>query len=149
MTTEVARLAYTAGLLDGEGSIHAAATSSGFPALIITVQMCDPTVISWLKDTFGGYVYSVRRRNPPTLPQGTKPKSYRPQFMWRLNAGRAADFLQAVMPYLIVKRTQAVLALDLRKLAGRRGVRVSIERRMEGQRIGRTISLLNRTGSAG
>lgn len=139
--------AYAAGIIDGEGSIHTQQKNQQTPTVSVSVQMTDIRVINHLHAVFGGGVYAVRRLKPTTLPQGGFVKNARPQYIWRLSARTTTKFLNGIMPYLIVKRTQAELALALRALIGRRGLRVPLEKQVAASELRHRISVINRTGT--
>lgn len=150
MTDDSTKIAYAAGLLDGEGSILTALRIKRWtPQLIVAIQMCDERVLVWMAENFGGGVYVVRRKQPPTLPNGAKPVVWRQQYQWKLLCGKAGEFLKLVQPYLIVKRQQCERALALRALTGKRSQRITPERHVAVLELARQISSLNRTGTAG
>ena len=96
---------YLAGFLDGEGSIGT--THSGKSRLVtgrVTIANTNHELLHLLKAQFGGSV-SVRKA-------GSKP-GWRPfgSVTW---TGRKAQYiLERVLPYLILKREQAELCLQL------------------------------------
>lgn len=93
-------LAYLAGLFDGEGCLTRA---NGRP--VIQIGMTDRDVIEYLT-SLGG---TMREEHPP----GNR----RPLYRWRLLARREViEFLDAVLPYLRVKRDDAsARLLELRE----------------------------------
>jgi len=110
MTPET--LAYTAGLIDGEGNIGVQGIK---PAghhkrpnhyLVVRISMCDLPIIEWLHDTFGGFV--TTRTNHPSRQNNNR----RPQWAWAIYSSDAQIFLEQVLPYLQVKRRQAELAIE-------------------------------------
>lgn len=99
-------LAYTAGLIDGEGTIRHARNSYWQ----VRISMTDKEIIDWLSE-MGGTVN--REHRPPR----------KPIYVWQLNAqGQVLTFLQEVLPYmkLCAKRDRARAAIEelaLRRLA--------------------------------
>ena len=77
------------------------------------VRMTDGAIPIWLKQEYGG---SICFRQPK-LSQGVA--SRRPEWVWTIAAQLAEDFLNSILPFLLVKRRQADCALMLRKLQGR------------------------------
>lgn len=101
-------LAYTAGLIDGEGCIGV------YPVpcktnktgkryyLTLRIQMSDWESPLWLKDTFGGYY-----RAYPQMGYGT-----RTMYVWVVSAQRASKILEDILPYLKAKHRQAEMAIE-------------------------------------
>lgn len=106
-------LAYTAGILDGEGSICIAKVrakiergyKSPYHWLYIQVVNCDERLITWLKDTHGGSTLKIMR----------KCVRWHPVYRWQLQSREACRFLQLVTPYLLLKKKQAELAIDFQQ----------------------------------
>lgn len=101
-------LAYTAGIIDGEGCIsicqHKNKTKRGFSyALTVSVWSTDEWLVQWLKMHYGGSV--VPRKFEIQAKRRTIWK-------WSVYANKAKDFLQLILPYLYLKRPQAELAIS-------------------------------------
>jgi hypothetical protein len=70
--------------------------------LRITMVNTDPRLSAWLKATFGGCDYKeVERKN----------KNWSRQWAWYVQAAKAADCLRNCLPYFVMKRDQAEVAL--------------------------------------
>ena len=102
--------AYAAGIFDGEGyvGIDRGSPSSGKEKRInyclrVVISQKDGAIMYWLKNNFGGNVYSQRN--------GTKYSIYR----WRIHSEGAARFLEAVLPYVIIKKPQVEFALSFNR----------------------------------
>lgn len=108
-------LAYTAGLLDGEGSIVIAVskpteknklrTKSHW--LQVSITNTNREIIDWLLSTFGGHISD-----------GTKSISrnkQRPTWNWRITSRKARDFLMKILPYLKIKRMHAEIAIEFQE----------------------------------
>lgn len=117
---DIATLAYIAGLVDGEGCLHAAVQKRLAARNVtglrvdftkcVTVQMTDRSVIEWLAEVTG--VGTVTRHAPSKRRCGTKPI-----WNWRiLGAGPIVQFLRAIRPYLRVKAEQADMLIELCEL---------------------------------
>ena len=98
-------LAYTAGIVDGEGSIGIARHKSKSCKRGYTLELCvqvtssDEWLCTWLKFAFGSSIsHSVNNTGNP-------------MWHWILGARKAADFLKLILPYLKSKRPQAELAI--------------------------------------
>ena len=107
-------LAYTAGIIDGEGSIMI--TRGGSYRMRVQVGMVEEYIPKWLHFSFGGSL-QIRRME--------KPKRNIAQ--WTIANQLAAEFLKAILPYLKIKRGQAEIALEFqsqrRKSGGIKGKR--------------------------
>jgi hypothetical protein len=109
----IARIAYFAGIVDGEGTIHIVRQTTnrskpGRPPYItggFYVTNSDRTLLTWIQRNFGGNIGLARRK----VGANWKPV-YRIQFY-----GKSAErLIRMVQPYLIAKREQANLYLELR-----------------------------------
>lgn len=101
---------YIAGLIDGEGSIqidcgrHRGASRNGvYPGycLQLIIANTNTDVIQWLLVTLGGTSH-VTKYNPDR---------WKPQYFWRISGGSAQAIVRSTLPYLIIKRAQADIAL--------------------------------------
>lgn len=109
MFKKVAILAYIAGILDGEGCItiirqKRKSYKLGWQyQLRIIVSNADRWLCYFLKQEFGG---SVQECFSPT-----NTKMYR----WYLTSRKALNFLEAVLPYIHIKKSQAEVAIEFQK----------------------------------
>ena len=106
---------YVAGILDGEGSlsIHKAdSPGNNSYRLQIVIYGTSIKLMKWLLGNFGGTFYS-RDNNP----SGWTKTYSRPIHKWNIS-GRANKerFLLGIIPYLIIKREQAEVALEFVRL---------------------------------
>jgi len=116
--------AYFAGIMDGEGTITICRSEyvanrkaeGNRPArryktvgisLKISVKNTDMRLMKWLKSRFGGEYY---------LDTGKKPENWKDSYVWHYAAESKEDFLLAILPYLIIKREQALVALEYIRL---------------------------------
>ncbi len=97
MTMGKTKLAYTAGVVDGEGCIYIGKTNAKDPQsdrkyyhMEVTVGNTNEWLIQWLKFNFGGKTYVKH----PTL------KNSKVSFTWVLSSNKAAEFLKLILPYL-------------------------------------------------
>lgn len=94
-------IAYAAGLLDGEGSITLTNHLSSTFQVMVVITNTNLEALYWMKDHFGGRVYEGRTRAA----------------QWRLERREDQEwFLELLLPYLIVKKQQARIALAYRTL---------------------------------
>lgn len=116
-----AELAWAAGVLDGEGCIciygrpGRISKKSGFRALalIINVVNTDPRMPFKMKEIFGGNCnLTAERRNNPRR---------RPVMSWIITGRPAGVVLTKVLPYLVIKKEQAEVAIAYAGTIGRTG----------------------------
>lgn len=105
---------YTAGIFDGEGCVSIAKGKKGkkyskpnsfYHKLYVCVTNGSANLIKFLYQNYGGHIYSRVVRSP----------RHKPCYKWGLTQQEAEDFLKELLPYLIVKKEQAELALLLRE----------------------------------
>ncbi len=93
--------AYLAGIIDGEGSIAIYRFRDSYRPEI-SVFNTNVELKQWLKTRLGGYVNPPRQQNP----------RQKPAFKWRTTTLRQMkEICQRCLPYLIVKRPQALIIL--------------------------------------
>ena len=99
-------LAYIAGLIDGEGCISIVKKkdlihgSSNYD-LRVSVNMTSEYLIQYLHFAFGGF-WRERKKIE---------ERHKQQWMWAVSGPKASEFLLTILPYLIIKKPQAELAL--------------------------------------
>lgn len=97
-------LAYTAGLLDGEGCITG--TSNGTRhSLTVYISSSDMPILGWLQKTFGGG-YRCWNSNP----KGRRVEK------WIIPAASVTPFLKLMIPFLKIKRAQLYKAMSIRSM---------------------------------
>ena len=118
---------YLAGLLDGEGhiTIRRAKTrnkryrkdgsfgvSTGLHYVsVVAITNTSEVMMRWVKETFGGNYYPKSNN--------LKHLNWKPSFDWHVSNNKAMErLLLGVLPYLIVKKEQAKLALSNIRLGG-------------------------------
>lgn len=98
---------YTAGLFDGEGTFTISSLKRNeLPDYVfaeIYITNTNQEVMSWLKDNFGGSIRLSRRLG----------KNWKDCYKWFLPAKRRKEFITKILPYLIIKKNQAKLLLEL------------------------------------
>ncbi len=113
-STNILTIAYAAGLFDGEGCIslsksHGRNGLTPWYQLHVKVSMTDLSPLELLHDSFGG---SVCTMNAPSRKLTAKGNLKRVIYQWQLKQYEAGAFLEAVLPWLLVKSRQAQLALE-------------------------------------
>lgn len=103
-------LIYTAGIIDGEGSIVITKARRNHlkykcphHILMVTCANTYRPIIDWLSETFGASKTNrKRRRNHPY---------WKISYEWQITANKALVFLKMIYPYLRIKKVQATLAI--------------------------------------
>jgi hypothetical protein len=97
--------AYAAGFFDGEGNIVVIwqASKKGYMFQVRVTQKSRKPLV-WLQERWGGGIYLKQIINGV------------PCYSWNVGWGKARKFLDDVLPFLIVKRAQAELALKFAAL---------------------------------
>ena len=101
-------LAYFAGIIDGEGCICLRTSKSARKhifATMIQISNTDLRLLQWVQRRFGGMIHPHARH------RGNR----KPSFQWAALSDDIASILEAILPYMIVKREQAELMLAYRK----------------------------------
>ena len=106
-------LAYLAGIIDGEGCISIFARNRPghkYPdmCLRVAVNSTDEWLCQYIRFSFGGFMSQPKYR-----------ANCKPIWEWRLERGKARDFLELILPYLHLKRPQAELAIKFQNSKGR------------------------------
>ena len=113
-------LAYAAGIVDGEGCISIyrkpfrngpfkGSDSSNYHLTVVVTQK-DGKLVDWLYGNFGGSVSLLKKWERPDE------KCW--MHNWTLNYQKASEFLKDIMPFLVIKKKQAEIAI---KFQGRMG----------------------------
>lgn len=136
MNSEI--LAYTAGIVDGEGcvaiAVYITKDSRTNYRLVVDVANTYKVVIAWLHETFGGSISFTALNNR------------RPCWIWHIGGRKASLFLESIRPFLRVKALQADLAVEFQVgLIGRVGRhnRRTDEELAERESYKEAISMLN------
>lgn len=101
------RIAYLAGLFDGEGCVFISRKkSTGVNpsyGVSVSISNCHRGILELLRRAYGGYVKHYNETRP----------NQRDWFTWQLSGGKmAASFLTAIRPYSIIKAEEIDLALE-------------------------------------
>jgi hypothetical protein len=111
-------LAYVAGLIDGEGTIgfgRKAKEDIATYALRLRIGMSDENAIRWLQRTSG--FGSVTSRDLAKRRRQT-------HWVWSVFSNQAANVLREALPYLLVKKQQAEIAILFQKTKGQPLIRI-------------------------
>lgn len=109
-------LAYTAGIIDGEGcikiyKIDAKTINRPNNRYVLQVQVCMVTkpIVKWLKKKFGGYLYLDKINT-------YKHPNWQDRQRWLLQNWHCREFLELIFPYVKIKQKQIKLALKFLNL---------------------------------
>jgi len=139
-------LAYLAGFIDGEGTICIARgidsrKSHKRPYYIPHMKVCntDIEVMKWIHETFGGRWNNTRHQTD----------KWHTLYYVRWNIKKAEKVLDAVYPYLRIKKNQATVVLEMVRRMGThsfRGVPLSEHEREVRRMLYDLMARLNRKG---
>lgn len=130
--TDIAEMDWVrlAAYLDGEGYIGIASKDKGKHAhhLTVSVGNIDPRLTTWLLHTFGGTIRECKFK--------ARVKRF---WVWRVYGHQAAELLKQCLPYFIMKRDQAEVAIAFQGLIGSRckgvgGARIPLTSEAEDKR---------------
>lgn len=108
-------LSYVAGFFDGEGSV-CIAESHRKDRLVEYVLACGIgntyfPILVFLKKRFGGTLHL-------NLSGQKRKEHYKPFLQWYLSGNKAIKFLKTILPYLIVKKSQAEVGIAFQEFKG-------------------------------
>jgi len=109
----IAQLAYLAGILDGEGCFvigcYAFSKKTGVPHFHTTIQVTstDRILIEWLVDNFGGKLFTYTAKQMAS-------NCKRVPFRWTIFSDRVKHLCECTLPYLVIKKEQAQIMIDMR-----------------------------------
>jgi len=114
------KLAYTAGIFDGEGSILISVnrphpkreTINPQHYLTACLGNTNRPLIDWLKSEFGGHIVKGGNR------QAKRQQEY---WIWSISSCQARDFLTLIYPYLRIKKEQARLGIEFQNRRLKKG----------------------------
>ena len=107
-------LAYTAGIMDGEGCIYIYKEKNNIYEMRVSVGSTDEWLPMWLKLVYGG---TARLKRPAS-------DNWSALWEWCIRTKEAMLFLNLILPYLHLKRPQAEIAIRFesrKKRVGRAG----------------------------
>ena len=98
--------AYLAGIIDGEGSIcivRKFGPRSKNPSFLIriSVGMSCLQIIEFLQENFRGSIHKEKKK-----------LNRKQMYRWNIQGNKAANFLEAIRPFLIEKKEKAKIAME-------------------------------------
>lgn len=112
-------LSYLAGFFDGEGSISISRIKGKLGrndifVVLISISNTNPEILSYICKEFGGNFHQTKHQ----IKDGYKRKNI---YKWSASSKIAENFLSKILPYLILKKEQANMALEFQKTLKRKG----------------------------
>lgn len=99
-------ICYAAGFFDAEGCVRVSKyTQKNTFYVQLRITSTDINVLKWFKNRFGGSI--------GTQPPNKKVRKCRPCWWWVTCSRIACNFLKTVYPFLVIKKEQAALAMEL------------------------------------
>lgn len=145
---------YIAGFMDGEGTFtFLRRPAGGSYDIRVSAANCNTTVLTALKQQYGGGVYEKPRAQ----------EHWARAYQWNLNGKQAAAFIEDVLPHLVIKHAVAAKVLELaqveplhrgRPAGWKPGMSYTCvcpkctESRQNSERLAGEIKLLNARGSS-
>ena len=128
-----------AGVLDSDGSIWI--TRSTRKPHVYTLRLSVTNTASvlpeWFAETLGGNV----------LCEQPKHSAWRPAYRWHATGARAGEIAALLLPYLVVKRQQALIAIEFASTLTSGGVALPPAFRRVRERLYQQMLELNRRGT--
>ena len=126
---------YAAGFFDGEGCVNCASTRNNTYVRILIVNT-NFEVLKTFQNTWGG-----------DINLNYKAKSHWKQaYTWRLQPKAATDFLNEILPFLIIKNQQAEAAIAFNNLRPGQGNKWSNEAKFKANEFIAKIKQCNKKG---
>jgi len=107
----IAEAAYMAGLMDGEGTFfigNYGNSGNGFFQTVLKITSTDRCMIDWACNTFGGWISEY---TPKQLAKNCRSAV----FTWACTGDRLTHICEIMLPYLVPKKNQAIILLEMRK----------------------------------
>jgi len=108
------KLAYLAGFFDGDGYISIYPTGTNHHRIGVAITQKHIDILNLYKSIFGGSISKLKTH----------------AYIWQLSSKKAASFLVSILPYLILKKDEATIAIEYQELIGKR-VKKLYKRRIE------------------
>lgn len=103
--------AYLAGFFDGDGCITSGVINRarGYPSYVVVLSISQKKrePLDWVKERFGGRIYDFKHHGIG--------------YVWKLTSRQeVSHVLLGMIPYLVLKRRQAAVAINMTRLASLR-----------------------------
>ena len=127
---------YVAGVVDCDGSICIIRDKNGYLRLKLGVYNSCKGMTDWFSAKLGGKSTSSRPRNSRCSTE----------YSWSVYNQKAADVIGLILPYMVVKRRQALLAIEFASTLGRSDARLPNVFKEIRQRVYEEMKELNMRG---
>lgn len=135
-------LAYLAGFIDGEGCIgihHRGKAKGRKPTVRVSITNTDKNILIWCKNFIGlGGTLKIHNKNGNN--------KWKTAYRLEYDCKKAEALLRMVVPYLKIKKEQALLAIEYRKYTIPNG-RYKPEENYTRERLFLKVLELNKTGA--
>lgn len=98
--------AYLAAILDGEGCLGIYKTKGKYYVTKVQVTNTRYELLQWLQERWGGTIYSRK------FERGNRKECW----LWSVAANKAKDVVSAALPYLLLKRAQALAIIQVQEM---------------------------------
>lgn len=139
MTLEAGHKGYVAGVLDCDGAIWISADKSKkSPRYMMRVSVSNTRrgLLDFFAEHFGGRVNRYSKHSD----------KWKDEYRWGVNGLPAAEILYACLPYLVIKRPQAMLAVEFASTIQPKQNRIPESFRQIRERIYNEMLELNKRG---
>jgi hypothetical protein len=128
-----------AAFIDGEGHIRIKGCSKGRYQISVSVTNTNPVLVRWCREVTGiGHIFASDRN---------RGSGHKVCFRWECASRQAAIVIEAIMPYLILKRAQAETTLAFQALVRNAGCRLDAANHDKRRALVSTIRTLNKCGT--
>lgn len=113
------KLAYLAGIIDGEGSImlwksEIDPSRRGQFNLRVNISTTDKCLMVWLFENFGGRFYEMNAPSRKSNP------NWKQQYIWEVKRPEMLKFLKNIHPFLVIKKERCEVAIRFRETFAKR-----------------------------
>ena len=139
---EVTKLAYLAGIIDGEGGVTIAYNAKrNTHRMRFYVVNTNKKLMDWLYENFGGYLYEVKRTSH-------KNPKWRTKYEWHFfPTQETKSTLTLLIPFLICKKRQVEISLLFMETIGKAKYRLSPEQFNLRESLRQELKKLNKRGT--
>lgn len=131
-------LIYTAGVMDCDGHIMVRYFKRKDRYSIAAGATNTKKALSeFLKDKFGGSVSVRKDKNP----------KHKTRYDWYISEKSAFPFIKSIVPYLKLKKEQAEIAMEFKKLIGKQGSKQSADNQQKRIELYSKVHKLNERGN--
>jgi len=108
------KLAYLAGIIDGEGCIHINTRDNQAYSYQLSITSTDLILLDWIKEIFGGKIYGPFK--------GKSNKQY--FYTWHAHGLLGKQILELTLPFLIIKNKSAQAFIEAMTISSNNTTRI-------------------------